>query len=151
LIGFLAAARNESVRYYFDSNIFIYAFECETDLGHAARRAFGLVEDGKATAVTSLLTLGEVLPGPLRQGNEKLEQSYELVFAGRVGFEIIPISEPLLRAAARLVANASLHLPDALHVASAIQANCDRFVTEDTGIKTLGELPIMRLADPAFT
>jgi predicted nucleic acid-binding protein len=138
------------VRYYFDSNIFIYAFECETDLGHAARRAFGLIDDGLATAVTSLLTLGEVLPGPLRERNAKLEQSYERVFAGRPGFEIVPVSGQLLRAAARLVAEMGLHLPDALHVASAVETSCDSFLTEDTGVRTPGGLGVIRLGDPVF-
>jgi predicted nucleic acid-binding protein len=139
-----------TVRYYFDSNVFIYAFEYSTAVGDAARRAFSLIEDGGATGVTSLLTLGEVLPGPLRRRNFRVEQAYEAVFAGKIGFDVVPVTMDLLRAAARHVADQNLRLPDALHVASALHANCDAFVTEDEGVRTPVQLPLVRLNDPVF-
>jgi predicted nucleic acid-binding protein len=138
------------LRYYFDSNVFIYAFEYATVVGDAARRAFGLVEDGKATGVTSIFTLGEVLPGPLRDRNIRVEQAYEAVFAGKMGFDLVPVTMDLLRAAARHVADQNLRLPDGLDVASALVSNCDAFLTEDEGIRTPVRLPLMKLSDPAF-
>jgi predicted nucleic acid-binding protein len=138
------------VRLYFDSNIFIYAFECETELGHAARRAFALIDDEKAIGVTSHLTLAEILPRPYREGNVDLERVYESVFAGRPGFELYPVSLAVLRLAARLNAGASLRLPDALHAATALDASCDALVTEDRRLQAPPGLSIRHLSDELF-
>ena len=136
------------VRLYFDSNIFIYAFECETDFGHAARRAFRLIETGQVTAVTSELTLAEVLPGPLRSKDMQLEEAYETIFAGGSGFDVVPLSMAVLRDAARLVADSRLRLADALHVATALRSACAAFLTE--ALRAPAELRMMRLADERF-
>jgi predicted nucleic acid-binding protein len=138
------------VRYYFDSNIFIYAFEYATEVGLAARRAFELVEDGAATAATSIYTLGEVLPHVIRTENLSLETTYRSLFAEMSGIDIVPVTTAIVESAARIVADSQLRLPDAIHVASAIHARCDALLTEDTGIRSISQIRTIRLNDPAF-
>jgi predicted nucleic acid-binding protein len=138
------------VRLYFDANIFIHAFECETDAGHAARRAFLLVEDGKVEGITSQLTLAEVLPRPYRDKDAKLEQAYEDVFAGRTGLTVHPVSLAVLRLSARLNADAGLRLPDAVHAATAIEASCDSLLTEDRRFRVPPGLVLRDLSDELF-
>jgi predicted nucleic acid-binding protein len=138
------------VRVYFDSNIFIYAFECETDTGHAARRAFLLAEEGKVEAITSQLTLAEVLPRPYRDRDAKLEAAYENVFAGRTGVEIQPTSVSVFRSAARLCAESGLRLPDAVHAATAASVGCHGLLTEDRSFRVPAGLSRLSLSDYPF-
>jgi predicted nucleic acid-binding protein len=138
------------VRLYFDTNVFIHAFEARAEIGDRARAAFSLVDDGRAVGVTSQLTLAELLPGPYRKQDVFLEQTYESIFAGRDGFEIYPVSLDLLRASAKLRADAGLRLPDALHVATAMKAACDGFVTEDKSLRTPIPVRILLLTDQLF-
>lgn len=139
------------MRYYLDANVFIYALEYEAPVGEAARRVFAHVGRGTASAVTSLLTLGELLPRAYREEDARLERAYETIFAGAPRLEIVPITDTVLRTAARRMATSRLRLPDAIHVASAIQARCDALVTEDAGIRSTSDLPVVRLNDPAFS
>ena len=138
------------MRYYFDSNIFIYAFEYATEPGFAARRAFELVEDGAATAATSIYTLGEVLPHPLRHENLMLESAYRSLFADASGIDIVPVTADIVEAAARIVAEMRVHLPDAIHLASAIHGRCDALLTEDAGMRSTSKIPVIRLSHAAF-
>ena len=139
------------MRIYLDSNIFIYAYECETDLGHAARRAFALIDERDAVGVTSELTLAEVLPRPLKEQNAALEHAYEAVFHGRQGMETYPLCLSILRLSAPLVAQSSLRQVDALHVATAIDAACDVFLTEDRRVRVPAGVRLLNLSDRMFS
>lgn len=139
-----------TVRYYLDTNIFIYALEYGAGSGDAARRVFAHIGRGTTLAATSLLTLGEVPPRAFREANAELERAHEALFSGAPGLEIVPVTDDVLRMAARQVATSKLRLPDAIHVASAIHAQCDALLSEDTGIRSTDQLPVVRLSDPTF-
>jgi predicted nucleic acid-binding protein len=130
-------------RVYLDTNIIIYAVEgYET---HAARIKFVLqaMTDGEITAVTSDLTVAEVLVKPKRDHNRKLEGAYQQFLLPTESFRNSAVSREILEAAAGIRANSALKLPDAIHFASAIDQHCDSFLTNDdrfegmTGIKVV--------------
>lgn len=130
-------------RVYLDTNTIIYAVEgYET---HAARIKFVLqgMTEGEITAVTSDLTVAEVLVKPKRDNNRKLEQAYLQFLLPTKSFRNSAISRDVLEAAAGIRANSALKLPDAIHFASAINEHCDSFLTNDnrfegmTGIKVV--------------
>ena len=137
-------------RVYFDSNIFVHAFECETDLGHAARRAFECHQNARIAAVTSILTLAEVLPLPYKTENLLLEETYESVLAREPLLEVLALSTSVLRLAARLRVELSMRLPDAIHVATAVQARCDSVLSEDKGIRVPSHMRRLDLSDRLF-
>jgi predicted nucleic acid-binding protein len=139
------------LRLYIDSNIFVYAFECETDLGHAARPAFILLDEKKAIGVASQFVLAEVLPRPLRDNDVKLEHAYETTFAGRAGLEVYPMTLSVLRLSAKLVAYSKLRSADAIHAATAVTAACDAFLTEDRGLRLPPGIRPLTLSDETFT
>ncbi len=65
-----------SSRVYLDANVWIYALE-----GHAAYAAplktlFARIDTGEITAITSALTLAEVLVKPFADGNTALQRLY---------------------------------------------------------------------------
>ena len=81
-----------------------------------------------------MVTLTEVLPVPLKAENSALVQAYEAILLNSREFECVPVDRRTAITAARLRAQYEFKTPDALHVAAALEANCDAFLTNDKGI-----------------
>lgn len=116
---------------YLDANLFIYAVEGYVALAAAVRSLFEAIESGRIKAVTSDLTIAEVLAKPLELGREDLVEVYRDLIERSGHIILVPIDRPLLVEAARLRASLALRLPDAIHVASAVHSGCAAFVTND--------------------
>ena len=124
-------ARFAGRHFYLDANVFIALLEGDVARQSRMRDLFAHFACGKILASTSALTLAEVLAQPLAHGNAGLVQTYEAQLAGVAR---VPLDEAVLRAASRLVGESRMDLPDAIHVASAVFAGCDVFMTGDAGI-----------------
>jgi predicted nucleic acid-binding protein len=96
--------------------------------------------------VTRELTLMETLVGPLKSGNTTLERAFEQALLG-TDLRLLPITQSILREAARLRATTRLRTPDALHAATARQTGCALFVTNDVGFRGIAGLPLVILDD----
>jgi predicted nucleic acid-binding protein len=103
------------------------------------------VEDVLIEAVSSVIILTEVLPQPIKMGNTKLEQEYRNILLHSGGFGLLPVTAQMAESAAELRARYNLRTADALHVATAIAAGCDAFLTNDGGIKHVAEITILVL------
>jgi predicted nucleic acid-binding protein len=100
---------------------------------------------GKAIElVSSDLVLMETLVSPLKAGDMALANTYELLFQ-QAQTRLFPITQAILRQAARLRATTKLRTPDAIHAATAGQAGCVLFVTNDVGFRGLAGLPLVIL------
>ncbi|CUS34801.1 Ribonuclease VapC (fragment) [Candidatus Nitrospira nitrosa] len=108
---------------------------------------FEALDHGKLTAVTSELTLAEVLVKPLLDHHTERQAAYLHALQPSTSLQIVPVSRDILIAAAHLRANAHLKLPDAIHAATAQQTSCDQFLTNDARIPALPGLVILRLSD----
>lgn len=108
------------------------------------------IHSGPIDGVASVLALTEVLMHPLRTGNTELAQEYERILLNSTGFRLVPISADGARRAADLRARYNLRTPDALHVATALAAGCDAFLTNDTDIKRVTEVRVLVLDDLAL-
>jgi predicted nucleic acid-binding protein len=96
--------------------------------------------------VSSELTLMESLVGPRKSGDAVLANTYEQLFQ-QAQTRLLPITQVILREAARLRATTKLKTPDALHLATAQQTGCGLFVTNDAGFRGLTSLPLVILDD----
>ena len=96
--------------------------------------------------VSRELILMEALVGPLKNGNIALERAFEDVLLGSE-MRLVPISHAIIREAARLRATTRLKTPDALHAATAREAGCVLFVTNDAGFRGVAGLPLVILDD----
>jgi predicted nucleic acid-binding protein len=116
---------------YLDTNIIIYAFEP----GHSGARTFAevfrMIDEAEVTAVTSELTLAEVLTVPYRLGAHDMVARYESLLSSESPIQVAPVDRDILRDAARVRANSALKLADAIHVATATHFECDFFFTQD--------------------
>jgi predicted nucleic acid-binding protein len=135
---------------YFDANVFIDAMETDDDRGLLARRWMLQVERGEIRAVTSELTLAEVLPHPLAERDDELVQGYHRMLTNRAMLRVLPVRRGIILRAADLRAQFNAEAPDAIHVATALQAKCDSFLTEDTRVRLPPELKKLTLADARY-
>ena len=133
---------SSSSRLYFDANVFIYAVEGNDDIAGCLRTLFELLSRSLDLAVTSELTLAEVLPkaNPIRRRNY-----LELILHSGL-FDLYPVTRDVLMETAdyRRIAGVSTSdaskpsmpkLPDAIHVVTAVRAGCGRILSFDRALK----------------
>ena len=136
-----------SGRVYLDTNIFIYALEGYPVFRAVLATLFEALDRGELTAVTSELTLAEVLVKPLLDHHAERQAAYLQALQPSASLQIVPVSREVLIAAARLRADAHLKLPDAIHAATAQFTGCDQFLTNDAHVSAIPGLAIRRLSE----
>ena len=143
-MGLLELPSNGPV--YLDASAFIYSVERIEPYRALIEPIWGQAQAGRFTVVSSELVVSEVLVRPLREGNRLAESLFRsLLGAKEVG--LIPATRSLWEETARLRAETGLKTPDALHAASALQAECKLFVTNDTDFRRVEDLPATILDD----
>ena len=120
---------------YLDVNIFIYALEGVEPWAAILREIFTTLEAGEWRAVTSNLSVAECLVQPFALGREDLVQLYRAALSPRTYLTIVPLHEEILVSAARLRAQLQFKLPDALHIATALDQGCTAILTNDSGFR----------------
>ena len=103
------------------------------------------VDQTSIAAISSVILLTEVLSQPIKLGNTALERQYRNILLHSGGFSLLPVTKQIAEFAADLRARYNLRTPDALHVATAIIAGCDAFLTNDTALQRVAEIPILLL------
>ncbi|MBA3711136.1 MAG: type II toxin-antitoxin system VapC family toxin [Pyrinomonadaceae bacterium] len=144
-MGIVSAVLGRTV--YLDTNIIIYAVEGFAPLAGQITALLQAMDDAEMIAVTSELTLAEVLVKPLTDGNTTVQHAYQTFLQPTPALQIIPISRDLLEAAAALRAATKLKLPDAIHLATAHRYGCDSFLTNDELFKSVGDARVKILAE----
>ncbi len=131
---------------YLDANSIIYTVEKHPVFEPLLQPLWQAAQSRTIDVVTSDLALMEVLVGPFKRGDVALEKDFEKALLG-TDVRLLPITQPILREAARLRATTKLKTPDALHAVTAQQAGCTLFVTNDAGSRAVPGLPLVILAD----
>jgi predicted nucleic acid-binding protein len=131
---------------YIDANTLIYQVEGLSVFAGVLDPLFDRIDRGEIVAVTSELTLAEVLVKPIREGNVRIRTAYETAFSELSALQVVPVSRHVLQEAARLRAGCGLKLPDAIHAATAMVSSCTTFLTNDARFLSVGELPVALLS-----
>ena len=133
---------------YLDSNVIIYAVEGVAPYVQPMRRLLEAVEAGLVSAVTSELTLAEVLVRPMADENTSLQSEYEEMLRSDGEFQVVTINRPILVEAARLRGGRSApKLPDAIHIATARASGCSVFLTNDRSLPGAPDLRVLLCSD----
>jgi predicted nucleic acid-binding protein len=136
-----------SGRVYVDTSPVIYLIERVEPYLSASGPLWAALNAGTQTVVTSQLTLLEVLVKPLRDGNTAVANLFRSVLLGTVGLSCEPISLTILEAAAQIRAAHNLRAPDAIHAATALDAGCVLFVTNDAVFRHVPGLNVSVLSE----
>jgi len=132
---------------YLDTNIIIYAFEDAEGIGASSRPLFESFEAGEREAITSELTLAEILVRPPQKADdERFNRCLTLLQSGGP-FVMRPVDRSVLIDAARLRGRTGLRLPDAIHACTALANSCDRFLTNDRRLAGIDRLRVITPAD----
>jgi predicted nucleic acid-binding protein len=127
-------------RIFLDTNFFIYLIEGASSQSARARYLIRAFAERRDEVLTSVMSLGEVLVVPIRQGDLALAQRYRRIFRGP-GISVLPFLEPAAESFARIRIRGSIKPPDAIQLATAATAGCDLFLTNDdrlTGVTVPG-------------
>jgi predicted nucleic acid-binding protein len=109
------------------------------------RSFFQAIDRGEFRAITSTLTLTEVLVHPLRSNNLELARQYRDIILDSENLLTIPISVEISEIAARLRATSNLRTPDALQIATALQGGASFFLTNDIRLAAVPDLEVVVL------
>lgn len=128
-----------------DTVPFIYYFEDHADFAPLLDPFFQKLEAGHIRAVTSVITLLEVLIHPLRKGDEKLASQYQDALLSHSHLATVPVSYAIAQAAAELRAERNLKTPDAIQLATGMSSNASVFLTNDRDYGNAPPVDVMTL------
>jgi predicted nucleic acid-binding protein len=128
-----------------DSAIFIYQFEDHPRYKALCAEVFDLMEAGIIQAVTSTVTLIEVLVQPLSKGNQELYSRYEQYLRFGPSLTLRSLDPALALQAAQLRACYQIRTPDAVQLAAAIDFGAHLFLTNDERVRKVAEIEIVVL------
>jgi predicted nucleic acid-binding protein len=130
-----------------DTAPFIYMIEDVAPYADLLDPVFSLLERHIVRAVTSTITVAEILTKPFIDKNFSLADEIKFTLNAFSSLSIVSIDEKLAEAAALLRARYPIRLPDALQVAAAIQGEATLFLTNDKRVKKVDALQVVVLSE----
>ena len=116
----------------FDADVLIYAAAADHSLGRRVRRLFPVEATSRTAAVAgigSVLLIPELLSKPQRDG---ADSEVEALTALLARLDLRPVDEALAELVAALGSTHKLRAADAVHLATAVAAGADRFITNNS-------------------
>ena len=120
-----------------DTSPFIYFIETNPTFIRLVAPFFAGLDRGDFRAVTSTITLTEVLVHPLRQGNHGLAAKYFHILTTSRNLAVLPVSDVIASEAAGLRAKHGIKTPDAIQIATGLIAGASSFLTNDAGLGSI--------------
>ena len=137
----------ERERIGLDTNVFIYFLADHPRYGSWCASLFDLIERGHNPAVTSTVTLLELLVQPYRDQQEELAQKIFALTSTYPKLEWVPLTMNLADRAAELRARYRLSTPDAIQLATALGHKAMRFYGNDRGLRRVKEIECIIVDD----
>jgi predicted nucleic acid-binding protein len=134
-------------RVLIDTSIWIYHFEQNPEYAPAAAQVIERLEDGKFRGIASELTLLELTVRPLQLGRQDAADDYETLLSYFPNLQLEPVSRGILLEAAGLRARYGLRSPDAIQLATGLQAGATLAVTNDGAWRKVPNMKMLILSD----
>jgi predicted nucleic acid-binding protein len=106
---------------------------------------FEALAASQVQAVTSTVTLVEVLTQPMRRNNDLLVARYRALLLATRGLTVQALSPTIAEEAARLRARYAFRTPDAIQLATALVSGATAFLTNDLRLSQCSELRVLTL------
>ncbi len=130
-----------------DTMVFIYHFEENQVYSSLTFSIFESLEKGNFNGITSVLTLLEILVKPKRENNSLLTERYKLLFENFPNLQVKTLNENIADIASTLRANYNINTPDAIQIATSLEAKADIFITNDATLKKISEIKVLLLSE----
>jgi len=132
---------------FLDTAPVIYFVEKNPSFAPIVQPIFDKLDSGDLKAVISPITLAECLVLPYKLGKHNLAHVFISLLVNSQRVLFCPVDETTADKAADLRARYDLTLLDAIQIATAIQAGCDSFLTNDFDLKRVTEIPILIISE----
>ena len=130
-----------------DTSIFIYQAQAHPKYAVLTQPLFAWIEQPRGYAISSTITLTEVLVQPIRNKDESLESALTGLLCRYPNLDLVPVSAPIAAVAARHRAEYKLKTPDALQSATCVYSQVSVFITNDAVFRRIPELQVVVLDD----
>lgn len=130
-----------------DTSIFIYQVEENNKYFHLTDSIFSWLDEPRAQAITSTITLLELLVQPYRLGDIDRVNKFYALFSTFPHLEWLAPTLEIADMGARFRAEYSLRTPDAIQAATAVSGDATGFMSNDTGFRRVAGLEVMVLDD----
>lgn len=114
-----------------DTSVFIYLLEANTRYIELTDPVFAWLERPEHAAVTSTITMTELLVPAYRSGGDERVNEFYALLATYPNLDWMPPSLEIADIAARIRAAHRLRTPDALQAATAVHARATGLITND--------------------
>jgi predicted nucleic acid-binding protein len=131
----------------FDTAPFIYYIEDVAPYADLLDSVFALINDRTVAAVTSVVTLSEILAKPLADKNFSLAEEIKFTLKALASLSIVSIDDKLAEAAALIRVRYKIRLPDAFQIAAALQGGATLFLTNDKAVKKIDATEVLVLSE----
>ncbi|MEK6682777.1 MAG: PIN domain-containing protein [Nitrospirota bacterium] len=128
-----------------DTSPFIYFIERHEKYFKLLKTLFTEIHSGNIEAITSTITLLEVLVHPLRANNKSLAERYREILLYSEGLTTFEVFNEISEKASELRAKYSIKTPDAIQIATAIFYGANGFLTNDPVLKKVTSVQILVL------
>ena len=137
----------DSTLVFLDTSPVIYFTDANPSYLPITESFFELLDSGDVMAATSPITLAECLVVPLRSNDIQGVNLYTDLLTNNPHINFMHTNKDIARKSAELRAKYMLKLPDALQLATALNAQCDVFLTNDARLKRVNDLQVVVLDD----
>jgi predicted nucleic acid-binding protein len=126
---------------YCDSVILMYLLDHTGPFNvRATTRLAALIAAGDRIAISDLVRLEyRVMPVKTR---DAVKLALFDAFCARPDVRLVPINTAVFDRATQIRATFNFKLADSLHLAAAVEAGCDRFLTNDTRLSAFMDIPV---------
>lgn len=128
-----------------DTAVFIYLLEANPEYADRAEKILSAVERGTVSAVFASIGIIEILTGPKKQNRYDLAAQYRESIAHFPNLTIAGLTETVVEHASDLRARYGITTLDAIHIATAVVFGADAFITNDTSLQKVKEIPVKLL------
>lgn len=128
-------------RIYLDSAPIIYLFEGAEELRDSVREHLEKLQGSDSFIVSSEIGRLECRIKPIAERDESLLELYDAFFAGREVIVVCPDQE-IWERATQIRVTYGFRIPDALHLACALENECEIFLTNDHRLQRCTEIQV---------
>lgn len=130
-----------------DTSVFIFQLEESRKYIHLVHPIFRWLEEPASHAVTSAITMLELLVQPYRRSDVDTVNKFYALLSTYPNLRWVELTLPVADVAARLRAEFNLKTPDAIQVASALASQATGFISNDPAFRRLEKLDVLILDD----
>ena len=133
------------MKVYVDSNVFVYSMFAYPAFGSACRIVTEDLENGTLEGVVSALVPVEVMSVAIRHDPSKAELAVTSVCS--LPLKILEISRDILFQAPGIAIRYDLSGYDAVHIATALEAEVRHFISNDNDLARIREITLVKPLD----